>query len=158
MIGRPCNRNAMIGTEMKKAIAILLALLAASCGTTELSGGDRADVAAGRKAVVRTSNQSLLGSIIFSEEETAQILTVDGREIDSAVLKLDEQLALEIGSHVLEVACVDRSGHNEKDFREVIDLDVKPRHEYRISCAFDSRFGPDGTYVGAFYVEETPVK
>ena len=135
-----------------------MALLVASCGTTELSREDLSDVGAGRKAIVRTSNQSLLGSIVFSEEETAQILTVDGKEIDSAVLKLDEQLALEIGKHVLEVGCVDRSGYNEKDFTEIIELDVKPRHEYLISCSFDSRFGPDGTYVGSFDVEERPVK
>lgn len=143
---------------MKQAAAVLIALLVASCGTTELSREELSDVGAGRKAVVRTSNQSLLGSIVFSEEETAQILTVDGKEIDSAVLKLDEQLALEIGKHVLEVGCVDRSGYNEKDFTEIIELDVKPRHEYLISCSFDSRFGPDGTYVGSFDVEERPVK
>ena len=136
----------------------MIALLVASCGATKLSGEDISDVGAGRKAIVRTSNQSLLGSIVFSEEETAQILTVDGAEIDSAVLKLDEQLALEIGKHVLEVGCVDRSGHNEKDFTEIIELDVKPPHEYLISCSFDSRFGPDGTYVGSFHVEERPVK
>lgn len=143
---------------MKKSATLLMALLVASCGTTELSREDLSDVGAGRKAIVRTSNQSLLGSIVFSEEETAQILTVDGKEIDSAVLKLDEQLALEIGKHVLEVGCVDRSGYNEKDFTEIIELDVKPRHEYLISCSFDSRFGPDGTYVGSFDVEERPVK
>ena len=136
----------------------MIALLVASCGATKLSGEDISDVGAGRKAIVRTSNQSLLGSIVFSEEETAQILTVDGAEIDSAVLKLDEQLALEIGKHVLEVGCVDRSGYNEKDFTEIIELDVKPHHEYLISCSFDSRFGPDGTYVGSFHVEERPVK
>jgi hypothetical protein len=142
---------------MKKSAAVLLALLVASCGTTELSREDLSDVGAGRKAIVRTSNQTLFGSIVFSEEEMVQILTVDGKEIDSAVLKLDEQLALDIGKHVLEVGCVDRSGYNEKDFTEIIDLDVKPRHEYLISCSFDSRFGPDGTYVGSFHVEDLPV-
>lgn len=143
---------------MKKSAAVLSALLVASCGTTELSGEDLSDVGAGRKAVVRTSNQTLFGSIVFSEPEAVQILTADGREIDSAVLKLDEQLALEIGKHVLEVACVDRRGHDEKDFTEFIDLDVKPHHEYLVSCSFDSRFGPDGTYVGSFHVEDVPVK
>jgi hypothetical protein len=144
--------------NMKHAVTVLSALLITSCGTTELSGGDRADVAAGRKAIVRTSNQSLLGSIVFSEEETVQILMVDGKEIDSAVLKLDEQVALEFGKHVLEVACVDRSGYNEKDFTDFIDLDVKPHHEYLVSCSFDSRFGPNGTYVGAFNVKEKRVE
>jgi len=142
---------------MKKAIAVPFALLAASCGTTELSREELSDVGAGRKAIVRTSNQTLVGSIVFSEEETVQILTVDGKKMDSAVLKLDEQIALDIGIHVLEVGCVDRSGYNEKDFTEVIELNVRPHHEYLISCSFDSRFGPDGTYVGSFDVEEKRV-
>ncbi|MDH5557309.1 MAG: DUF2057 domain-containing protein, partial [Alphaproteobacteria bacterium] len=77
---------------------------------------------------MRTSNLGLLGSIVLSEEETVQILTVDGKKIDSAVLKLDEQIALDIGKHVLEVGCVDRSGYNEKDFTEIIELNVRPHH------------------------------
>jgi hypothetical protein len=35
---------------------------------------------------------------------------------------------------------------------------VKPHHEYQVSCSFDSRFGPDGTYVGNFDVKELSVK
>ena len=143
---------------MKRAAAASFALLAASCGTTELSGEDRSEFRAGRKAVVRTSNLGLLGSIVLSAEETVHILTVDGKKIDSAVLNLDEQIALDIGKHVLEVGCVDRSGYNEKDFTEVIELNVRPHHEYLISCSFDSRFGPDGTYAGSFDVEEKRVE
>ena len=143
---------------MKKAVTVLFALLVASCGTTELSSEDLSDVGAGRKAVVRTSNLGLFGSIVLSEEETVQILTVDGKKIDSAVLNLDEQIALDIGKHVLEVGCVDRSGYNEKDFTEVIEMNVRPRHEYLISCSFDSRFGPDGTYAGSFDVKEKRVE
>ena len=145
---------------MKKTVAVLFALLLAACGTTELSSTERSDFRAGRKAIVKTWNQTLFGSVLFGEREVVRILTVDGREFDSALLKLDEQLALEIGTHVLEVSCVDRRGpgHHEKDFSDVIELDVKPHHEYLIRCSFDSRFGPNGTYVGAFDVEEKRVK
>ena len=145
---------------MKKAIAVPFALLTVACGTTELPQEDHAEIGAGRKAIVRTSNQTLFGSVLFGEREVVRILTVDGRKHDREVLKLDEQLALEIGMHVLEVDCVDRRGHghDEKDFSDVIALDVKPHHEYLIRCSFDSRFGPDGTYVGTFDVEETRVK
>ncbi|MBD3677270.1 MAG: hypothetical protein HUJ27_02595 [Rhodobacteraceae bacterium] len=139
---------------MKKTVAIVLSLFLASCGTTELPGGDGAAVRSGEKALVRTSNVPLLVSMTLDVPETVQILSIDGRKIDSAILKLDEQIAVDVGRRAVEVACVDRSGYNEDDFTEVLVLDLKPQHEYLINCSFDSRFGPNGTYVGDFHVEE----
>ena len=142
---------------MKKAVTVLFALLIASCGTTELSREDRYEFGAGRKAIVKTWNQPLLASMVLGDSPVVQILSLDGRKLNSAVLKLDEQIAVDIGVHEIEFACVDRAGYNEQDFREVITLDVKPHHEYLVGCSFDSRFGPDGTYTGSFDVKEKRV-
>lgn len=142
---------------MKKVIAVPFALLVASCGTTELSKQDLSEFSAGRKAIVKTWNQPLMGAVLFGDQPVVQILEVDGRKLDSHVMKLDEQVALEIGTHTIEFSCVDRARQNDSDFTEVIELDVKPHHEYLVSCSFDSRFGPDGTYVGSIDVEEKRV-
>jgi len=143
---------------MKQTAAVLFALLVASCGTTELSGEDRSEFGAGRKAIVKTWNQPLLAGMVFGDSPVVQILSVDGRKLDSAVLKLDEQIAVDIGVREVEFACVDRAGYNEEDFTEVIELNVKPHHEYLVGCSFESRFGPDGNYAGSFDVKEKRVE
>ncbi len=148
--------------EMPMHTRILLALLSAvlitSCGTTKLSRQELSEVEAGRKAIVRTYNQPLVAGMIVDDMPVTQILAVDGRKIDSAVFRLDEQVAVDVGPHEIEFACVDRSADNEKDFTEVIQMDLKPHHEYLVRCSFDSGFGPDGTYVGDFDVKEQRIK
>jgi hypothetical protein len=147
--------------EMPVHTRILLALLAAvlitACGTTKLSTRELSDVEAGRKAIVRTYNQPLLGAMLVEDMPVTQILTVDGRKMEST-LKLDEQVALDVGPHEIEFACVDRSGNNENDFTEVIRMDLKPHHEYLVRCSFDSRYGADGSYAGGFGIKEQRIK
>lgn len=142
---------------MKKWTALSLFALVAACGTTDLPSPEVSAVQTGQKGIVRTYNMPLLASIAFDAPETAQILSIDDRKVNSPLLTLDEKIAVDVGRHVVEVACVDRSGYNPKDFTEIVILDVKPHHEYRISCSFDHRFGPNGTYLGAVHVKEKPL-
>lgn len=138
--------------------ALVLAVFVAACGTTPVPASDAAAVAAGTKALLSTFNQPLLASMILGEEPLTQIIAVDGRKLDSQILKLDEAIALDVGPHVVEFSCVRRSGPDERDYNETMRLDLKPHHEYRVRCSFDTDFGPNGTYTGSFSVEEQRLK
>lgn len=144
--------------QMRIVLALLSALFMISCGTARLSSKELSEFDAGKKAIVKTYNQPLLGAMILGDMPVVQILAVDGRKIDSEIFKLDEQIAVDVGVHEIEFGCVDRSGYNENDFTEVIQMDLKPHHEYLVRCSFDSRFGPDGSYAGDFGIKERRIK
>jgi hypothetical protein len=148
--------------EIPMHIRIIVILVSAglitSCGTTKLSGKDFSEVNAGRKAIVRTYNQPLLGAMIVGDMPVVQIIAVDGRKIDSEIFTLDEQIAVQVGSHEIEFSCSDRGGYNEKDFTEIMQMDLKPHYEYVVRCSFDSSFGADGSYAGSFSVKEKRLK
>jgi hypothetical protein len=135
-------------------LACILALALTSCGSTKLSKSDISDVKMGEKAVINTYNQPLIGRIIFGEQPVTKILSVDGKKVDGEIFKLDEQIAVDVGIHKIEFSCSDRGGYNENDFTEIIQLDLKPHHEYSVRCSFDSAFGADGSYEGSFSVKE----
>jgi uncharacterized lipoprotein YehR (DUF1307 family) len=139
-------------------LALFLAVFITSCGTTKLTKDDQANVDAGNKAIVKTYNQPLIGAMIFDEQPVTQILSVNGKKVAGEILKLDEQIAVDIGVHKVEFSCSDRSGHNEKDYIEIIQLEFKPHHEYLVRCSFDSGFGPNGSYEGSFSIKEKRLK
>jgi len=143
---------------VRPGLALILVALITSCGTTKLTKDDQAGVDAGNKAIVKTYNQPLIGAMIFEEQPVTQILSVNGEKVDGETLKLDEQIALDIGVHKVEFSCSDRGGHNEKDYIEIIQLELKPHHEYLVRCSFDSGFGPNGSYEGSFSVKEKRLK
>jgi len=119
---------------------------------------DVSDVDAGKKAIVRTYNRPLVGAMIFGEEPVVKIMAVDGRKIDAALFKLDEQIAVDVGLHEIEFSCSAREGYDERDFTEIMKLDIKPHNEYLVRCSFDSAFGADGSYEGSFSVKEKRLK
>ena len=108
--------------------------------------------------MLQTYNQPLIGAIIFEEQPVTQIIAVDGNKISSEIFKTDEKIAIDIGTHNVEFHCTSRSGYDERDYSEVIELDLKPYHEYLVRCSFDTDFGPDGTYTGSFSVEERRIE
>lgn len=128
--------------------------LLSACGTNALSEREMADIDTGAMALLRTNNQPLLGAVIGDEQPLTQIIAVDGRKLPSEIFKTDEQVAVPVGVHQVELSCVSRSGPDDRDYAEVIEVDFKPHHEYRVRCSFDSDFGPDGTYSGSFSVDE----
>jgi len=144
--------------HIKVIVAIILASLITSCGTTKLSSIDIAEFNAGKKAIVRTYNQPLLAGMILGQEPVTKIISVDGKKIDIRPFKLDEQITVDVGLHRIEFSCSDPSGYNEKDFSEIIQLETKPYHEYLVRCSFDSAFGINGTYDSRFSVEEKHLK
>jgi len=141
---------------IKLRFSIIIAVIAVfySCGTTRLSQKDISDFDAGRVAIIQTYNQPLLGSMLFGAEPVTQIISVDGKKIKSAALKLDEQVVVEIGVHKVEFSCVSRKEQDERDYTEVLELNLKPYYRYLVRCSFDSDFGSDGTYTGSFSVKE----
>ena len=142
-----------------KLIALLLfSVLVSSCGTTKLSTKDLSDFNSGRKAILQTYNQPLIGSLIFAEQPVTQIISVDGEMLDSVIFKTDEKIAIDVGLHKIKFSCVSRSGPDERDYSEVIELNIKPHYEYRVRCSFDTEFGPDGTYTGSFSINENRLK
>jgi len=142
-----------------RVIAIFVAaFLTTSCGTTKISSDDMSEVKSGKKAIVQTYNQPLLGGLVFGDQPVVKVIAVDGKKIDSAIFKLDEQLALEVGSHEIEFNCANRAGVDERDFSETMTLELKPHTRYLVRCSFDSSFGPNGTYTGSFSVKEKPIK
>lgn len=141
----------------RASVVFVATFLTTSCGTTKISGSDMSEVNAGRKAIVQTYNQPLVGGLIFGDQPVVKIISVDGQKIDSAILKLDEQLAIAVGSHSIEFNCVNRASHDERDFSETMTLDLKPHTRYLVRCSFDSSFGPNGTYTGGFSVKEKPI-
>ncbi len=134
--------------------ALIFAVFVTSCGTTKLSRNDLDEFESGKKAIVTTYNQPLLASLILGDEPVTAIIAIDGEKLESAVFRLDEQVTVDTGTHEIEFSCVNRSGYDERDYRETITLDLKPHHKYLVRCSFDSDFGPDGTYTGSFSVEE----
>ena len=147
-----------VAMQVRIVLTLLSALLITSCGTTKLSRSEVNAVDAGKKAIVRTYNQPLLAGMIFGDMPVARIRAVDGKKIDTELFKLDEQIALDVGLHKIEFSCSDRAGYNEKDFTEIIQLDLKAHHEYLVRCSFDSNFGVNGSYEGSFSVKEKRVK
>ena len=142
-----------------RLIALLtFSVLVSSCGTTKLTTKELSEFNAGKKAILQTYNQPLIGAIIFDEQPVTQIIAVDGRKLDSEIFNTDEKFAIDTGIHKVEFSCVSRSGHDERDYSEIIELNLRPYHEYLVRCSFDSDFGPDGTYTGSFSVKEKQVK
>lgn len=136
----------------------IFAFLITSCGTTKLSTKDTNDINAGRKAPLKTFNQPIIGAVIFGEEPVTRIVSVDGNKLPSAGLKNDEVYAIDVGNHKIELLCINRRVQDERDYAEIIEINFRPHHEYRVRCSFDTEFGPDGTYVGSFSVEENRIK
>ncbi len=128
-----------------------------SCGTTRLSRSDISDIKAGKKAVVKTYNQPLVAGMILGEQPVTKMLAIDGTKHDGAVFKLDEQVAIDTGIHKIEFSCSSRSGYDERDFTEIIELNLKPNHEYLVRCSFDSSYGENGSYQGSFSIKEKPL-
>jgi hypothetical protein len=119
---------------------------------------DISEFNAGKEAIVQTYNQPLVAGMIFGEQPVAQIIAVDGKKIDVVLFKLDEKITVDVGLHKIEFRCSNRGGYDERDFTEIIQLDLKPHHEYLVRCSFDSAFGPNGSYVGSFGVIEKRLK
>jgi hypothetical protein len=132
-------------------VTLLSALLITSCGTTKLSKKDISAFDAGKKAIVRTYNQPIVATMIFEEMPVARIRAVDGKDVDTELFNLDDQIVVDVGLHEIEFSCQARGGYDERDFSEIIKLDLKPHHEYLVRCSFDS-FGSD------FSVKEKRVK
>ena len=135
-------------------VTLISSVLITSCGTTKLSSKDISEFNAGKEAIVQTYNQPLVAGMIFGEQPVAQIIAVDGKKIDVVLFKLDEKITVDVGLHKIEFRCSNRGGYDERDFTEIIQLDLKPHHEYLVRCSFDSRFAAGGGYQSSFYVEE----
>jgi len=140
------------------SLCILSLLLITSCGTTKLSKKEMKAVKSGKKAIVKTYNQPLMASMVFDEMPVVRIRSVDGRDIEIEMLKLDDQIALDVGPHEIEFSCQARNSDNERDYAETIKVDLKAGHEYLVRCSFDTDLGPDGTYTGSFSVKEQKIK
>ena len=139
-------------------VTLVSAVLITSCGTTKLSSNDISEFNAGKKAIVRTYNQPIVAGMIFGEMPVAKIIAVDGKKIDNRVFKLDEQITIDVGLHEIEFSCSARGGYDERDFTEIIKLDLKSHHEYLVRCSFDSAFGVNGSYEPSFSVKEKRLK
>lgn len=139
-------------------ITFTLSLLITACGAPKLSTKESSEFDSGKKAILQTYNQPLLASIILGEQPITQIIAIDGNKLDSVIFQTDEKVAIDIGNHKVEFSCVSRSGYDERDYSEVIELDFKPYHEYLVRCSFDSDFGADGTYTGSFTIKEKRIK
>lgn len=139
------------------AVLLIFSLLT-SCGTTSLSTKELSEINTGNRAILKTYNQPLIGAILFEAQPVTQIVAVDGKKISSEIFRTDESLAIDTGIHQVEFHCTNRSGVDERDYSEVVEIDFKPYHEYRVRCSFDTDFGPDGTYTGSFSIKETRIK
>lgn len=132
--------------------------LMTSCSTTKLSTTEISEIDSGKKVILQTYNQPLIAAIILDEQPVTQIMSVDGKKVSSEIFKTDEKIAIDVGTHKVEFHCTSRSGYDERDYSEVIELDLKPHHEYLVRCSFDTEFGPNGTYIGNFSVNENRIK
>lgn len=139
-------------------ILFLSAAFIAACGSTQLSTKESSEFNSGKKAMLQTYNQPLLGALIFDEQPITQIIAVDSTKLDSVIFKTDERVAVAVGLRKIELSCVSRSGPDERDYSEVVELEIKPFHEYQLRCSFDTEFGPDGSYKGSFSIKETRIK
>ena len=137
---------------------LMFTVLVASCGTTKLSTKELSELNSGKKAILQTYNQPLFGALILDAQPVTQIISVDGKKLDSEIFKTDEKIAVDVGLHQIKFGCVSRSGADEKDYSEVIELELKPHHQYLVRCSFDTDYGPDGSYTGSFNVKEERVK
>ncbi|MDH5784792.1 MAG: hypothetical protein OEZ16_04190 [Chromatiales bacterium] len=144
--------------QTKIIAALLLSILTSSCGTTKLSTKESSEFDSGKKGILQTYNQPLLASMILNEQPITQIISVDGEKLPSVIFNTDEKIAIDVGLHKIDLSCVSRSGYDERDYSEVIELDIKPYHQYLVRCSFDSEFGPNGTYTGSFSVKEKRLK
>jgi hypothetical protein len=147
-----------ISVNFRILVVLAFSFLITSCATTKLSSKEISEINSGKKAILRTYNQPLIGAIIFEEQPVTQIIAVDGKKLASEVFKTDEKVAIDIGFHKVEFRCTNRSGYDERDYSELIELNLKPYHEYLVRCSFDTDFAPDDTYTGSFSVKEKRVK
>ena len=143
---------------IRTIIPLISVVSITSCGTTALSRNEMAEIDAGKKAIVRTNNQPLLAGMILGDEPVTKIIAVDGTKRDAALLKLDEAIAVDVGLHQIEFSCSNRAREDERNAVEMMQLDLKPYHEYLVRCSFDSAYAPGGSYVTSFSVEEKRLK
>ncbi len=145
------------GTMYIQSIAFLiLTTTFSACSTTQLSSQELSDLQIGKKSLLRTYNQPLPTTFMFDSQPVMQIISVDSKRVDSQIFRTDDQIVLGPGVHQIELNCVSRDGYHEKDYSEIIELEVKPRMEYHFRCSFDSRFGDSATYDGTFSIKEYP--
>ena len=140
--------------NIRLIVVLVISAFVTSCGSTKLSTKELTDVDSGKKAILQTYNQPLLASMVFDEQPVTQIISVDGKKLDSVIFKTDEKVAIDVGLRKIKFSCVSRSGPDERDYSEVIELELKPYHEYLVRCSFDTDFGRGGTYTGSFSVKE----
>lgn len=143
---------------IKIIVTLISSVLITSCSTAKLSNKDLSEFNTSKKAIVQTYNQPLIAAIIFEEQPVTQIIAVDGKKLPSEVFKTDEKIAIDVGFHEVEFRCTNRSSYDEKDYSEIIRLNLKPFHQYQVRCSFDSAFGSNGSYEGSFSVKETRIK
>lgn len=144
--------------QLRITLLLFIALSLQACGTTPLSSTELNAVKTGKKAIVRTANIPLLGSMMLGEEAVVQIIAVDHKDIDSDMFKLDGQIALDIGKHVIEFRCRSRKGADDREARELISIDLKPHTEYLVRCSFDSAYASGGGYQTSFHIKERKLK
>jgi hypothetical protein len=134
-------------THIRILVTLLLAVLITSCGTTKLSKKDISDFDAGKKAIVKADNMPLMAEIILWKKPVVKIRAVDGKDVDTELFNLNDQIVVDIGLHKIEFSCSDRAAEYEKDFTETIELDLKPHHIYLVDCWFESGFSVEEKHV-----------
>lgn len=140
MNGRFYSKLIGIPVPIRILVALVSAVLISSCGTTGLSKKDVSDFDAGRKAIVRADNMPLWAEILLWKKPIVKIRAVDGRDVDTKLFNLNDQIVVDVGLHEIEFSCSDRAAHDERDFSETIELDLRPHHVYLVDCWFESGF------------------
>ena len=83
-------------------VLLIFSIFIASCSSTKPSKKELSAFDSGKKAILQTYNQPPIGSLIFEEQSVTQIISVEGKKLDSVIFKTDEKLAINVGLHKIK--------------------------------------------------------
>lgn len=133
-------------------LTLLLALTLTACSSVPISDADRGLIKQGKKCLLATNNREpadylyvlpIFFDAMSGNEVTVHIQEVDGKAIDTTVFRVNEEVALEPGTHFITAECKvelddtirdvdDKSGKRYQTTVDTISYDFAGGKEYRI--------------------------
>lgn len=120
---------------MKNTIAVVLvAMILGACGAMPISEADKKDIQSGSKALLVTNNRQLSDYLyiipIFIDTMGGRpnqivIEYIDGKPVPKEWKRVNQELALEPGEHVIEASCAVEITDMNRDVNDTSDNDIQ---------------------------------
>jgi len=133
-------------------LTLLLAITLTACSSVPISDADRGLIKQGKKSLLATNNRDpadylyvlpIFFDAMSGNEITVHIEEIDGKELDTSLFSVNEEIALDAGAHTITAECKvelddtirdvdDTSGNDYQATVDTISYTFEGGREYRI--------------------------